>query len=182
MELNIEHIYDLLISSVLIGWFICTLICQFRSSKLSTFIKSHLDCFGLVPLWTFFAPNPGKKDYHILFRDKNGDEIISEWEELEITEERSAFSWLWNPEKRDKKILSDVVQNLVSHLPYYRNENQSTNLIMFSMPYIIILNVLSHYHRRTNFSYRQFMLAESSGYLNETGPSVILLSVFHKIQ
>lgn len=181
MEINSTQAYDYLVTIILVTWFMFTVICQFRSNKISTFIKSYIDCFGLIPLWTFFAPNPGKRDYHILYRDKKKDETISNWQELSITEERTLFSWFWNPDKRDKKILSDVVQNLISQLPHYKGENKSTNLLMFSMPYIIILNALSHYNKTSDTDYRQFMLAESAGYLKETQPAIILLSIFHKI-
>ncbi|MGY0035927.1 hypothetical protein [Pedobacter sp. NJ-S-72] len=99
---------------------------------------------------------------------------------MDITEERSLWSWCWNPDKRDKKILADVIQSLISSIPYYKSE-KGYDLLMFSMPYLIVLHAVSHCQCKAGTAQRQFMLAETSGYLKETAPSVILLSVFHQI-
>jgi len=181
LKLTPTAIYEIVITVFLACWFLATILCQFKETRISWFIRYKLDLFNLIPLWTFFAPHPGKRDYHLLFRDKISDENYTEWQEMDITEERTFWSWLWNPEKRDKKILSDVVQSLVSSIPSYRERTGNLNLLMFSTPYIIVLHAVSNYKRRTADCYRQFMLAESSGYQKETTPSLILLSVFHPI-
>lgn len=181
LKLNPIVIYELVVTIFLAFWFLATILCQFKETKISSFIRYKIDYFNLIPLWTFFAPHPGKRDYHLLYRDKITDIDYSDWQEMEITEERTIWSWLWNPEKRDKKILSDVVQSLVSSIPSYREKAGSLNLLMFSMPYIIVLHAVSQYKKQSQNCYRQFMLAESSGYQQETAPSLILLSVFHQI-
>ncbi|MFD2583467.1 hypothetical protein ACFSR6_13295 [Pedobacter vanadiisoli] len=180
-KLDPTVIYEIVVTVFLACWFIATVLCQFRETKISWFIRYKIDLFNLIPLWTFFAPHPGKRDYHLLFRDKVTETDYSEWQEMEITEERTFWSWLWNPEKRDKKILSDVVQSLVSSIPSYREKTGNLNLLMFSTPYIIVLHAVSQYKKRSQNCYRQFMLAESSGYQKETQPALILLSVFHQI-
>lgn len=180
-KLNPAVIYEFVVIAFLAIWFLLTILCQFRELKFAEWIKYKVDVFGLIPLWTFFAPHPGKRDYHLLYRDKITEQDYSEWQEMDITEERTFWSWFWNPEKRDKKILSDVVQSLVSSIPDYKDEKGSLNLLMFSMPYIIVLHAVSHCKRQTANVYRQFMLAESSGYHKETEPALILLSVFHQI-
>ena len=174
-------IYEFVVTAFLACWFLLTIINQFKDTKLAEFIRYHIDPFGLIPLWTFFAPHPGKRDYHLLYRDKLTEEDYSEWQEMDITEERTFWSWFWNPEKRDKKILADVVQNLVSSIPYYKKNIGSLNGLMFSMPYIIVLHAVSQCKQQSQNAYRQFMLAETSGYQKETNPSLILLSVFHQI-
>ena len=180
-KLDATVIYETIVTVFLAFWFLITIVCQFRDTTLSTFFKQKVDVFGLIPLWTFFAPNPGKRDYHLLYRDKITEDNYSEWLEMDITEERTFWSWLWNPEKRDKKILSDVVQSLVTMIPAYRKEELSLNLLMFSMPYIIVLHAVSQRQKQSEDVYRQFMLAETSGYQKETNPSLVLLSTFHQI-
>lgn len=177
---DISVLYESIIASVLALWFLLTIFCQFRYTKFSAYIRHTIDVFGLIPLWTFFAPNPGKSDYHLLYRDKIDEETNGEWEEMDITEERSFWSWCWNPDKRDKKILADVIQSLIASIPQYKSD-KGYDLLMFSMPYLIVLHAVSHCHCKTGKAQRQFMLAETSGYLRETAPSVILLSVFHQI-
>jgi hypothetical protein len=181
LKLDPTVIYEIVVTVFLACWFLATVLCQFKETKISWFIRYKIDFFNLVPLWTFFAPHPGKRDYHLLFRDKVTEADYSEWQEMDITEERTFWSWLWNPEKRDKKILSDVVQSLVASIPSYREKTGSLNLLMFSTPYIIVLHAVSQYKKRSQNCYRQFMLAESSGYQKETEPALILLSVFHQI-
>ncbi|MDN5286410.1 MAG: hypothetical protein JWR38_2684 [Mucilaginibacter sp.] len=180
-NLDSAVIYEFIVIAFLASWFLLTVLCQFKDTKFSEFIRYKVDLFGLIPLWTFFAPHPGKRDYHLLYRDKITEQAYSEWQEMDITEERTFWSWFWNPEKRDKKILSDVVQSLVSSIPYYKGENGNLNLLMFSMPYLIVLHAVSQCKQQSQHAYRQFMLAESSGYHKETEPALILLSVFHQI-
>ncbi|MFW0715956.1 hypothetical protein [Pedobacter sp. N23S346] len=181
LKLNPSVSYEFVVTVFLSCWFIATIVCQFKDNKVSSFIMEKIDLFSLIPLWTFFAPNPGKTDYHLLFRDKITDVDYSEWQEMEITEERTFWSWLWNPEKRDKKVLADIVQSLVATIPNYRKANGNINLLMFSMPYIIVLHAVSQYKKQSEKCFRQFMLAESSGYQKRTDPALILLSVFHQI-
>ncbi|PAW95018.1 hypothetical protein CKK33_16545 [Mucilaginibacter sp. MD40] len=180
-EFTTELVYTGVVGLLLALWFVATVICQFRESKASNFIRHHLDTFGMIPLWTFFAPSPGKRDYHLLFRDKYADQTVGEWQQMEITEERKLWSCIWNPQKRDKKVISDVVQNLVSTMPHYRSGEGDYRLLMFSMPYLIVLHAVSLCKRVPETESRQFMLAESCGYIKETDPTFILLSVFHQI-
>ncbi|MBB6127400.1 hypothetical protein [Mucilaginibacter lappiensis] len=180
-KLNSTVIYEFIVIVFLACWFLLTILNQFKDTKLAEFIRIKIDVFALIPLWTFFAPRPGKSDYHLLYRDKITEEQYSEWHEMDITEERTFWSWFWNPEKRDKKILSDVVQSLVSCIPDYRKATGNTNLLMFSMPYIIVLHAVSQCKKQSPNVYRQFMLAETSGYQETNPPALILLSVFHQI-
>src|SRR5579863_3705743 len=80
--------YEVAVTVFLACWFLATILCQFRDTKLSTFIRGRLDLFAMIPLWTFFAPKPGKRDYHLLYRDRDEPGTLTEWQEMEITEER----------------------------------------------------------------------------------------------
>jgi len=175
-------LYDIVIIGILSFWFTATVICQFKETRLSKFIRNKLDILSFVPLWTFFAPNPGKRDYHLIYRDKYDEGILSEWKEIEISEERYWWSFFWNPQKRDKKILSDIIQNLITLVPEYKRVGADNNLIACSLPYIIVLSAVSR--QEINQAHiqcmaRQFMLAESTGYQEEPTVGFILLSLFH---
>jgi len=173
-------VYTVLIISFFSFWFICTIICQFRG-KATDFIRGKLDLLNLIPLWTFFAPRPGKSDYHLLYRDKKSDESVTEWVELELSEGKSWLSFIWNPQKRDKKIIADVIQTLLITMNRYKEEKDRSYL-MFTFPYILILHHISQQKSSiTEPLYRQFVLAESPGYLEETEPGFILLSKFHQL-
>jgi hypothetical protein len=178
----ITNIYELLIMCILLCWFVATVICQFKETRLSKFIRNKIDILSFVPLWTFFAPNPGKRDYHLIYRDKYDEGVVSEWKEIEITEERYWWSFLWNPQKRDKKVLSDIIQNLITLVPEYKRVGADNNLIACSLPYIIVLGAVSRQdtdEKKIRCTARQFMLAESTGYQEEPTVGFILLSLFH---
>src|SRR5690348_12432463 len=73
---NADHVMKLQIADILIalfflGWFILSILNQFGFAWFDK-ITRH-DHFSLLPLWTFFAPNPGQSDYHLIYRDRKTD-------------------------------------------------------------------------------------------------------------
>jgi len=114
----------------------------------------------------------------LVYRDRMADGSITEWREIDITEPRKLFSFVWNPEKRSKKVLSDVVSSIVSSIP---SEKEFLDALMLTIPYLIILNVVSHIDGGNETTHRQFILVETFGF-NPTGePRVVLRSDFHLI-
>src|ERR1044072_6803482 len=173
MQLSVA---DIVIALLLFGWFLLSILNQFGFSWLDK-IRGH-DHFSLLPLWTFFAPNPGQSDYHLVYRDKKADGSLTDWREIEITEQSKPFCFIWNPEKRSKKVLSDVVSSIVSSIP---SAKDSPDAIMLSIPYLILLNVVSHVDREDQTTHRQFVLVETFGFNPTSDPRVVLRSDFHLI-
>ena len=173
MQLDIANI---LIALFFLGWFVLSVLNQFGFAWFDK-ITRH-DHFALLPLWTFFAPNPGQSDYHLIYRDRNTDGSVTEWRELEMTETRKPFGFVWNPEKRGKKVLSDVVYSIAGSIP---GANESDHVIMLSIPYLILLNVVSHVDAEDHATYRQFVLVETFGFNPTSEPRVVLRSDFHLI-
>ena len=170
-------IYEITILAFFSVWYLLSIVCQL-SNPFTKAIRRK-DWFSLIPQWTFFAPNPGTKDYHLLYRDMSKTDITSDWEEIEITETRHWWSFVWNPEKRKKKILSDVIQNLIPMIQHYKDD---LNTLVFSLPYIAVLQRVTN--RPLIFKEakaRQFALAESSGYNKQSEPQLILLSIYHPL-
>src|ERR1041385_2055650 len=92
-------------------WLIASSINQFEWKFWSN--VRALDCFGLLPKWTFFAPHPGTTDVRIVYRDllKNGNQ--GPWVEFPSTPYRPALvRMFWNPEKLENKAVFDLVQEL----------------------------------------------------------------------
>ncbi len=171
-------IYEIIISSIFIIWFIATIIVQFRNSKLEQIIKPH-DQLALLPLWTFFAPNPGVNDYHLLYREDYEDGSRSAWQEIEINEKRSFSTCFWNPSKRGKKVISDVIQTIIPLITRYKDNPRA---LMFSLPYVLILNtIMKEKFVLTESKRRQFVLTATSGYEESEDPKIVLVSEFHPI-
>ena len=167
---------DILIALLLVGWFVLSILNQFGFEWFDK-VRRH-DHFSLLPLWTFFAPNPGQSDYHLIYRDRKTDGSVTEWREIDITERRKPYGFIWNPEKRSKKVLSDLVSSMLSSLP---DIDQSDRIVMLSIPYLILLNVVSHVDAEDQTTYRQFVLVETFGFNPTNEPRVVLRSDFHLI-
>ena len=115
-------------------------------------------------------------DYHLLYRDELEDGSLSNWVEIPMTEERKLFSFLWNPEKKSKKVLSDVVASLL------QLGTRESVALMLSLPYLILLNVVVHHGDTRAVVKRQFVLVEKLR--NEENPTiqVVMISASHPLR
>lgn len=154
-------------------WLLLTAFAQFRSvlSRLSRF-----DVFRLIPTWTFFAPNPGVVDYHLVVRDKSSNGVLSAWREVQIGQERNFVNFIWNPQKRPKKVMIDAVQSLTIILT--RGEAPLGQEII-SLPYLLLLHISGTVpdalHEVVS---RQFAIFQTSGHRDKE-IQLVYLSQFH---
>jgi hypothetical protein len=72
----------------------------------------NFDIAGLIPTWTFFAPNPGISDYVVLVRERDVEEIWNPWRVAWRCTPR-AWRFLWHPEKRCEKLVTDCSQAII---------------------------------------------------------------------
>lgn len=154
-------------------WLGLTVLMQFRPLAA---VINRFDPFRFVPVWTFFAPNPGVVDYHLVVRDEHYDGSVGSWFPLMIAKDRDALNILWNPQKRAKKILIDAVQSLIA---VCKHPSYSEGHEVVSLPYILLLHLAetapeSNKGRKR----RQFAIVESSGHREKT-MQLSYLSQFH---
>jgi hypothetical protein len=173
----LQELYVVFVIGVLMLWLVCSVILQFGPAWFS-FIEKY-DLFMLLPRWTFFAPMPGMSDYHLLYRDQLEDDRLSDWVEIPITEERKLYSFIWNPEKKSKKILSDVVASLVEFSQMGVREGP---VLMLSLPYLILLNVVVHHDQKRVGIKRQFIVVEKFRQDGNPTIRVLLTSAFHPLR
>ncbi|HEU4679969.1 MAG TPA: hypothetical protein VFS35_10640 [Terrimicrobiaceae bacterium] len=159
---------------IYVAWGAATIANQFHS-WCPVWLRS-LDIFGLVPVWTFFAPNPGMTDYYLLYRDRLPDGSFDNWRKVDLKEAENGFRLaFWNPAKRKHKALSDIVSSLV-RLAKHR---QSETLIV-SVPYLLILNLVTSRPHSLGANGTQFMVLEHGGFSGEPERSrVIVMSAIH---
>lgn len=166
-------------------WFSLSVAYQVRwiSSRLGRY-----DPFGLLPKWTFFAPNPGTNDHHVIFREcrasddlsepvawQQHSELISQWKELEI----AAFDCpniplVWHPSRRVSKVLSDLVNSLI--LARRLHEDFSKFMELW-VEYLMITNLVDE-HARPGTQF-QWALVRSHGFGDRGEVRIVLLSRFH---
>ncbi|WFU81704.1 hypothetical protein QA645_02845 [Bradyrhizobium sp. CIAT3101] len=136
-------------------WLVLTLAYQYKplGSKMGRF-----DYLRLLPSWTFFAPNPATRDYHLVVRDKLSDGNLTDWAEVAIVERRRQLDVIWHPAKRRRKILSDAAQSIK-----LLNRNVNTQAVQHSLPYLIILHYcMKHHPLPPSTVARQFGFVETS--------------------
>ena len=157
-------------------WGAATIANQFHSWR-PGWLKL-LDIFGVIPIWTFFAPTPGMTDYYLLYRDRLPDGSLDNWKNVELKNAENGLRLaLWNPTKRKHKALSD----LVSSLTQFANQPKSEALLV-SVPYILILNFITSRPHSLGADGTQFMILEHDGFPGMPQRSrVIVMSKIHRL-
>lgn len=163
--------------SLFLLWTLLTVIFQFTGTRIKVFIP--LAILGLLPSWNFFAPRPGTSDYHLLYRDRLADGMMSPWREIPL-ETPQWWMALWNPHMRKIKALSDVVRGFQTLLD--QSTEQPTPLwFEVSVPYLLLLHAVTYYPHLIGADAVQFLVMCSPDGLFESEPEVLFLSRLHPL-
>jgi hypothetical protein len=157
-------------------WGVATIVNQFHS-WCPKWLRA-VDIFGLIPVWTFFAPNPGMTDYYLLYRDRLPDGSLDNWKKIELKGAENGFRVaLWNPTKRKQKALSDLFTSLIEFV-----RHGGIDAAVVSVPYILILNFITARSHTLGTGGTQFMVLEHGGFANQPERSrVLLMSKIHRL-
>ena len=161
-----SSLLDLLFLFVVIAWIVLSIIHQLNF-RISLHINK-LDVFKLIPIWTFFSPIPGTKDYTLVCRYHDKPD---EWLSVVNTKDRGIFSFLFNSMKLENKCLVDLVNSLVliaNNTKATGNALESYINLSISTPYLNLLNVVSDFNRDIikSESKFQFAILSSNAYVN----------------
>lgn len=145
---------------------------------------ARYDPFHLLPRFTFFAPNPGRTDYHLYYRSESIDSTYTPWLEHEPIESRPWYTSIWNPRKRFRKILADIVRSfLLTGAEDAEHPDRQRARALLSLPYLALLNLIvslpDEGHRSVA---RQFAILQSHGFLSDRPPAVLFRSEFHRLR
>jgi hypothetical protein len=164
------------VSILYVLWVVANVANQFHS-WCPTWL-SALDVFGLIPVWTFFAPNPGMTDYYLLYRDRLPEGSLDNWRQVELKPSENSFRLaLWNPTKKKHKALSDMVSALIRLAKYREHEG-----LIATVPYILILNFITSRPHSLGADGTQFMVLEHGGFAGEPERSrVLVMSGIHRL-
>ena len=169
-------------------WFLASILWQFDKTRKLSGLLRKANVLNILPIWTFFAPKPGVKDTHLLYRDKCVDGSLSDWVEIPVFERRRFYHFIWNPNKRINKLIVDSISQ-VKTLKRLGMEDKDKNdeevlqmVIKTSKGYLILLNTVVQYPKiRANSKSRQFIIADTD-YLGGTRSlTPILSSPFHML-
>lgn len=160
---------------VLGTWVVLTALSQ-TNGRVAQTIRSH-DHFGLIPRWTFFAPNPGTSDYVLVYWDRYLDGSLSEPHEVELIAPRRLTHIFWNPDKRAQKVVIDSLQSLLALARQLGAEGLPTTL-----PYIVVAGFILNLPTSPLVEARQFAVFEREGYESQNQPRMIVSSMFHRLE
>jgi hypothetical protein len=154
-----------------VAWALVSIVGQHRS-RFSIWLRSW-DLFGLVPTWTFFAPNPVSHDHYLYYRDYSFASV-GPWHRAFDADVRTWWDPLWNPLRREEKAISDAMFHLLDQA----REVDATR-IQFSISYLTILSFVSSLPRENDVIARQFLFAVRRA--NDV-PRPVFLSNIHVLE
>jgi hypothetical protein len=158
---------------VALGALAFTAATQFRIPRLERWARSR-DVFCLLPIWTFFAPNPGTTDTRLLWREALGSGHFGPWHELSPPRS-SLWRAVWNPERRVQKAIADAGGLLAQGV----GESESAIL---TIPYLLLLNYVAAQTGSPHAIARQFVVVQTSGEPPEFDEvSTVSLSRWHAV-
>jgi len=166
--------------SYLILWFIVCIVSQFLDRVGMHFPR--MSAMGLIPCWTFFAPRPGMDDTHLLYRDKLGNAGLGKLTYVPTIEDRRWYHAVWNPQKIQNKVFSDLTSSLRSQVRMVMQEDRDVRIVMLSTPYIMMVNLAMQMPRSPAATARQFILARSNSFGSTPGREILFLSEFHRFE
>jgi hypothetical protein len=138
------------------------------------------DVAGLLPVYRYFAPTPGRFDYHLLVRHEERPGSFSHWTEVDRDRPRNALNAAWNPPRRLRKARFDLLYELAREI-----EAAGGNVarVQLTYPYLALLLVAEREladqgaPAGTRF---QFLLMTTTAHA-ATEPAILALSPFHRL-
>jgi len=174
--MSLLEVTQWIFAAVLGIWFGLTLLNQIPTGLIAWLDAVRTaDRLQLLPRWNFFAPTPGTQDFHVFARGFEPDGSQTDWKELDPYDERKWSTSFWNPHKKQRKVICDLIQ--YSMLTAVAIEGPE-RAILLSTPYLAILNSVTALYRKNNCVYCQFILASSQGFSEREG-TILIRSEVH---
>jgi hypothetical protein len=160
------------------GLWVVTLLSQWRRVRPISWLKRH-DACAVIPVWTFFAPNPGTRDVRLLWRQRYADGTLSPWRET-TAPRVGPWKGIWNPAKRVRKAVTDVSPSVLRRAVTHPD----SSLTVISVPYLMIVNHVSSLPGASLANARQFMIAYTDGSDRSATPEpkIQLVSHWHLLE
>ena len=156
---------------------LCTLACQRPKWDWQRALK-YRDVGAMIPSWTFFAPNPGRTDTRLLWRELRVDGSSSLWHEV-LPPTGGMLRSVWNPNKRQSKLITDVGPMVLRQV----RRNPESSMALISVPYLVILHRISAEPVTAVCVARQFLVVQTTGVEVATGEfTPLVLSRWHAVE
>ncbi|WP_406346703.1 hypothetical protein [Streptomyces sp. NBC_00648] len=154
--MNLSVLSNGMVVAALGGYFTLTVLYNVGLKQAGVIGK--LETLSLLPKWHFFAPHPGTHNLYLLYRDVFPDGTVGNWTMLHGMDRfKSPWSCAWNPTKRLRKALFDVITSLRME----SEVDERRHLIKLSTPYLLLLHHISSIPRPTGAIATQFLIMQS---------------------
>lgn len=165
-------------------WLLITVVAhrRFTTANRLVYVVHSLkwrDYCGLIPSWSFFAPEPPIADYRVLYRDWVDDASFTPWQEMPPPRTSHAPS-IWNPYMRRGKAILDMCAR-IDQLAGRGTIHPPSPALFTSIPYRAVLRQVIDQPRSLRSDHRQFMIAVTTAPRAPTGPEVVFLSPLHAL-
>lgn len=158
------------------AWFAATVVCQFHRYQIGRFLKRHDYC-AVLPIWTFFAPDPASQDFTLLYRDKDQGGELTPWNVFAYRRPPAAIRWIWNPDKRRAKVIHDMATVWL----IAADRDPSDQAILLSVPYLCLLHQASIAPRSRPAVATQLAIASVHDQRSDKPAEIFAMSRFHRI-
>lgn len=158
---------------VLGAWFAVSVLHQLRRGRWTGPIRRRLP-FGLIPSWSFFAPNPARADHRLVWRDER-DGHWGGWQEIVLPRAPMLRQGVLNPEAVPPKALSDLVGIMA---PSTADDDPTW---LLSAAYLALLRVVVHRARNPGADAVQFAVLHTRWGSGDRRVDVAFLSAEHAL-
>jgi hypothetical protein len=142
------------LTALFAAWWLISACNQIRSGALTARLRRYIP-FSLIPLWTFFAPNPARADVRLVWREEDGG-AWGDWQELHFGFAPARSRWLVNPELILNKAVTDLVYSLLRVRPDLDDRS-----ILLTSAYVTLLSIVVGNRRHATCSALQFAVVRS---------------------
>lgn len=170
-----EGLWTLIVILILTAWFLASIIHQCRFRWWAR--VSRYDSFNLLPTWSFFAPNPGHHDFHLVYRDWVEGEC-GPWTEFATTIVETRWRWLWNPSRYPGKALTDLTNGIFRAVQLNVDEPR---VVILSSSYLSLLHlVMAQPPASPKVDRRQFAILRTRDFGSKRQIEVAFVSEEHR--
>jgi len=181
------------VAAVLTAWIALTVANQFERGR--KFIDGilQLDALALIPSWTFFAPDPGRTDTHVVYREVYEGGTLANWRALRLVSRPTMFG-LSHGERRVAKGIVDQLPELLQggqspsdqaadqQVAGERDELHSASpAVMFTNAYLAALSLVTQEQHDAFAAAVQFALAISDSPEREHDSTLLFISAIHSL-
>jgi hypothetical protein len=160
------------LAAIFVLWWAISAVNQLRTGALTVRLRRRIP-FGLIPIWTFFAPNPARADFRLVWRGESEDRWTG-WQEVHFGYASPSSRWLINRQLVQNKAVTDLVGTLQRMRP-----EPGDRTVLLSSAYLSLLNLVTIDACRGDYQAIQFAIITTSNHAPQRLIKALFLSEVH---